>query len=217
MTMMFCGKCGKKLDDNMVFCPDCGENIKKSASVEPIKLDTSLERQGKIIGNVLRIVVAIVVIVLIIIGVKKLFFRDTYEDLVKKYCNAIEEKNAEKIISLIPNECMEAAVQSGEDKEEIVRKLENHLNSMWINAKNKYGDELDFSYDIIKTKKCDEDRIKKLNMEFKDEYDIKGEISECYNLELKIELKGDKGSISKTPDINVIKIDENWYLDPGSI
>lgn len=215
---MFCGKCGKEFDDNTVFCPNCGERLEKSVSVPPVEINSSVERQGKIIGNILRGVVAVAVIVLVIMGVKKIFFPDSYEKLVKEYCKAIEENDGEKLLSLIPDDYIEAALEDGdfENEEELAGEMEDQMKEAWGKAKDTYGDDINFSCEIVESTK-DEDRMKKRNMEMEEEYNLKEEISEYYKLELKIKMEGDKGSGSTTNNIGVMKIDGNWYLDPGSM
>ena len=37
MLFMYCSKCGKLVDDNVKFCPACGENLIKD--VEPVKAE----------------------------------------------------------------------------------------------------------------------------------------------------------------------------------
>lgn len=59
---MFCGKCGEKIEDGLVFCPECGAEIKNNKPKERKGPEFSKKRIG-------LIVVSIAVIIAILVGI----------------------------------------------------------------------------------------------------------------------------------------------------
>lgn len=216
---MFCGKCGSECDEDTVFCPNCGEKVGQELDAPVNAVESSIDQQGKMIGNILRIAIAVVVVVVVVIGVKTIFFSKGYVKVVKKYYKAVENADGKELMSLFPDEYNEYLmdVSDYDDEEEMIEDKDEALEDSWDEAKDSFGEDVAFTYEIQKCKELDEDELKEINEDYKDDFDFEEEVSKGYEVKVRVIMEGEDKKESETQKLNVIKIKGKWYLDPGSI
>ena len=108
--MAFCSNCGKEVDINEAFCPECGTRMEEVADNTYYQPETETVPEAP---NYKKFIIPGVVVVAVIAVVVVLFslFGSSPEKVVKKALNAMQDGNAKKIVSLIPDKAVDATVE----------------------------------------------------------------------------------------------------------
>ena len=72
---MFCGKCGKQIDDDVNICPNCGNSLKpeKIENAETERVETNLKRYD-FFNKVSKKYIIAAIILIIIISIPVIYF-----------------------------------------------------------------------------------------------------------------------------------------------
>lgn len=171
----FCGNCGTKLEDNAAFCPQCGNKTNTEAQASSTAVRTQ-GFQGGATAVMTRkaankkpltigLIAAAVIIVIIIIA--SLGGGGGYKGLIKKYFNAIQDSNVNKMLECMPPEIREEFNDSYAKNE-----LKSYLKMIDLHK-----------YKITDTERLNKDEIKDLERSYRYYGDI--DISEAYRLEIR--------------------------------
>lgn len=91
---MFCGKCGTQIEDNALFCPNCGEKT--------VNTDLSVQKRQKAEAKKFALPIGIVAgVVVIIVLVASLFGGGGYKKTLNNYCKAIENSDADLMYNAV--------------------------------------------------------------------------------------------------------------------
>ena len=198
----FCKQCGNQMADNEVVCASCG------ASQEPIPqniINSAAAEEGKSKsgnGKFIAVIVAIVVIILIVL--KLIFGTAAYEKPLKNFFEGIEDKDGDKIEEAFP--------EFYGDKMTKLYDFDDVADELYDRLEDEFGKNIKISYKIKDKEKIDKDDLEDIEEEIKDDYDEKVKVSKGYELELKLKVKGKKDKDEHTSELEVYKIDGDWYI-----
>ena len=128
---MYCRNCGTHLDDEDVFCPECGNKI-KIIKKEPLINYKNFTQKQK---NIFKALISLAVIILVYMTLDNAFFSE--EAVIKRYVKAYANSNYNTVINL--------------------SKIEKNKFITSSNIKRKYGKE---TFNIIEIKKITSNTVK---------------------------------------------------------
>ncbi len=128
---MYCRNCGTHLDDEDVFCPECGNKI-KIIKKEPLINYKNFTQKQK---NIFKALISLAVIILVYMTLDNAFFSE--EAVIKRYVKAYANSNYNTVINL--------------------SKIEKNKFITSSNIKRKYGKE---TFNIIEIKKITSSTVK---------------------------------------------------------
>jgi hypothetical protein len=195
MAQKFCTTCGAKLV-NEKFCTNCGNAVTADEGENKEAPKKNLIVYGKAL-------VGIIVVVCIIIGAYSIMGRSSNK-LVKEFVKAYTEKDAEKLIELMP----EKFINYIEDEKYNGNRssMISEFKLLYLNDLNNTGADTDaknISYKIN-------------DVGYLEDYDLSyieaktGKISRCVKIKLSL-IDKDSGDKIKTMEIMAIKRGNSWY------
>lgn len=196
--MKFCGKCGTQMENNVKFCPSCGEAQTDMADPVAAVKDTVVKHKQMI----LKVAVVAVAAVLVIVLLAKLF-TPGYKKVANKYLDAIEDMRVDKMLDCWPDFMTEDL-----DKDELKELQEEADDEM---------DGIKISCKITETEKMSDETIEAMENTFDLYYDKSVNIKKGYVVTADMTLKkdGEKETMSFT--FQVIKIGSKWYVYQSSL
>lgn len=202
---MFCRKCGEKIEEGNVFCPNCGERTtgeRIEQQMYNVKKEKDNQRRNRIIGIV---GIAIILVIAVLVIVKRVsLFNGGYEKVIENYVRAIQEEDGELLRSLYPSEVVEYTEGSDstynkEEMTEICKEIRKELAGGIENYQ-------DIEYDIVSAEEIGEAELENLNKQIED-YDFT--IRQAYYINLKMYIP-EKEACDDT--CCVVKIHGKWYM-----
>ena len=137
----------------------------------------------------------------------------SHKSVVKTLFASIEKGDAEKMLSLFPEEVLEAMEENLGDEDEVLEYFEDAMDSLMDEFEDMYGDDIKITYEIEDEDELDEDDIDEI-IDFYEEYlDADLDIEAAYELEVEATIEGEDDDDTDEMTIFVIKIDGKWYLD----
>lgn len=229
----FCGKCGRALEDNAVFCMTCGtqapsvqnnagNNVSNNQSVSnPVEKNAKKANKGLIIGLVcgggaLAALALIVVIILVVV-----FTRPTPEKIATKYVESLfVNQNSTKIVNMMPDEYFEfSSFEEGITKESFEYDLGNYLFEWDMAVYDEYG-EYEVEYTVRGVRDVLYDDYDELVEEYAEELSITG-IKDAKVVAFDVNILYDDYGYQQieTGEFNVvvIKLGNKWYLEPTQV
>lgn len=228
-----CKQCGAQLEDNVLFCDNCGTKQDEEVSGAEAKsspLDGISQKTGmpstKIVG-----IVAVVVVVLIVLLLIKVLFGGGYKGAIKDYYSALQKGNTKKLIKVTyPKDSREDIIDDlwDMDIDDYYDAYDEVYDTFWEGLKDEGKTKL--SYEIKTAEKLDKlddlkSDVKDMNIkdlddfidimdEMYEDYDFDADkIKQCYAVEVKytLEVDGDKAA-KDTSIIFVYKYRGDWYI-----
>ena len=156
----------------------------------------------------------VLVVILLIVGIRFIFFRDTYETPIKNMVKVMEDRDVDAAMELIPENFLDAAEGlTGMTKEEMADMLEEDL----LDAFDQYIGDIEIDYEIGDTRDLSQSELRDIS----DEYmGVLGDIEEGKEVEFSYEMYVDGELEEESSDdetINVVKIDGKWYISPNDL
>ncbi len=231
--MKFCTKCGKKLEENAVGCPNCNSTtdaqptpaeVPASAPLTSVK-EKLLGNKKILIGGIAVVVAAIVVLIIVLVS------GGGYKKAVERYINLIYLKDiTEDDIRLLAPESLweEWADDEGyrsvdamfeewiEDYEEELEEFLEELDDF----------EMDIDYEIKYEEELSERELDELCEALEDRYDMNySDFTEGYTFKLEVsgyvsaEYQGEElyEEIDDKITLTAVKMNGEWYLVNGSM
>lgn len=190
----FCMKCGTEIPEGSEFCPKCGEKVENSNS--------SLGNK-KILPFAIGGGIAIAVLVLVIILVVTLGGNNP-KSVAVKFCNAAYKGNANKVVKLTLPEYYDEL--DSDEKE----RFKEYIKELGETIKDNDGT-VTCKYD--KQEKITGDDLEDLKEELSDDYGA--DISEAYEVTLKMTAKKGDDSMTQNGSLVVVKSGSKYYVYDG--
>ena len=230
---MYCKNCGKFMNDDDPFCPNCGTR-NGAQSVQPAngqyapqpddlgydesapaprkKLNLSKKAMiGIIAGAAAAVVLAIVLILVFSLGGS-----NSPEGVVKKFVKAYQNHNLSDMIdACIPDEVLSYQLKQNDmTKSEYKRALKEAQEELDEEYEDEDDDEMNFTYKIDDSETLDKDDLKSLNDWYRSRYGTsKKYISEAKELTGRIRFDDDEDwEDADEVYLTVVKIDGKWYI-----
>ena len=209
---MFCGKCGAKNADSARFCTKCGAKLNPgevpshNPSVHAGSADQN--EANRRVGMIATAVAAVLVVFLCL----ALFGGRSYKATVNTYVKASTGLKAKPILSLLPDQIIDYAVEveEYENRAELVEEVEEILKDQHDYIEKNLGDDWKVSHKIVNVKNVTGDDFDKLKKAYKIA-DIR--VTAAKTVEVKLTVKAGDTEATNTMYVSVIKIGRSWYLD----
>ena len=230
---MYCKNCGKFMNDDDPFCPNCGA-ANSAQPVQPAngqyasqpddlgydepapaprkKLNLSKKAMiGIIAGAAAAVVLAIVLILVFSLGGS-----NSPEGVIKKYAKAIQTHNISDMMdACVPDEVLSYQLKQNDmTKSAYKRALKEAQEELDEEYEDEDDDEMNFTYKIDDSETLDKDDLKSLNEWYRSRYGTsKKYISEAKELTGRIRFDDDEDwEDAEEVYITVVKIDGKWYI-----
>lgn len=97
---MFCGKCGKEIDNQSSFCPYCGNQI---ITNKPIKLDKTHKSKKRFLPIAIVFLLILIIAIMLVIKISNSKKADysNYENVLSACCEAINKNNKSILNNLV--------------------------------------------------------------------------------------------------------------------
>lgn len=128
---------------------------------------------------------------------------EDYEKPVQTLCEAKQDGDFEQFIELFGP--LKSIMQS------LGAELEDSFNEMVNNYKSTCGDDYKFSYKIADKKDLDEQGLQEAE-ELLSTFGTAAKVTEGYELQVEVTVKGKKDTVKKDLNVSVGKIDNKWYI-----
>ncbi len=203
---MYCGKCGAKNEEGVVFCKECGERIlgeaPRTAAPPPAREKQGHYRKAGILAAAAVIIAAMVAALFLFGGPKP------YEKPLKLFVDGSNSLNASTALqSILPEKALQKMAEENEDFMEAIQEEA---------MKGFDGQNVKMSYKLEGASSAlASDVSDSIRSELENEYDI--EITDQKKLEVKLSVKKDGTEASVPASIIVYEADGKWYLDPMSL
>lgn len=214
---MFCGACGAKNPDGAAFCQSCGAPLREMQAEAVPQGGSAADsiqssQRNKMIGIAAVAVAAIVVVFLAF----NLLGGRGYESTVTKFLDASLDGDAETIISLLPDEMVDQALEElgyhPSDRDEAVEELNAALQSAAGSLKEALGDNLKVSYNVVSAEDLSASKLLELRQSYS-VYDIDVEGAKEVDVEMTVTATALDLSGTYTLTVPVVQVGRSWYLD----
>ena len=214
---MFCGACGAKNPDGAAFCQSCGAPLREMQAEAVPQGGSAADsiqssQRNKMIGIAAVAVAAIVVVFLAF----NLLGGRGYESTVTKFLDASLDGDAETIISLLPDEMVDQALEElgyhPSDRDEAVEELNAALQSAAGSLKEALGDNLKVSYNVVSAEDLSASKLLELRQSYS-VYGIDVDGAKEVDVEMTVTATALDLSGTYTLTVPVVQVGRSWYLD----
>ena len=214
---MFCGACGAKNPDGAAFCQSCGAPLREMQAEAVPQGGSAADsiqssQRNKMIGIAAVAVAAIVVVFLAF----NLLGGRGYESTVTKFLDASLDGDAETIISLLPDEMVDQALEElgyhPSDRDEAVEELNAALQSAAGSLKEALGDNLKVSYNVVSAEDLSASKLLELRQSYS-VYDRDVDGAKEVDVEMTVTATALDLSGTYTLTVPVVQVGRSWYLD----
>lgn len=198
----FCNNCGSAMEDDVVFCPNCGAQDVPAYDEAPAA-KKPLNPMVLILGAIAAVVVLIIVLLLIGSGPKRALNR--YEKVVNG------KGNIEK---LIPEDIFKEAREEDEDfsKKDFLDAMEDSYENSMDAIKDEYGDNAKVNYTLVEAKKMNKDDFEDYAESLDKSWGISEKsIKQAYRMSIRVDIKGKDGKTFYYTSAVAVKVDGKWY------
>ena len=139
-----------------------------------------------------------------------------YESTVTKFLDASLDGDAETIISLLPDEMVDQALEElgyhPSDRDEAVEELNAALQSAAGSLKEALGDNLKVSYNVVSAEDLSASKLLELRQSYS-VYDIDVDGAKEVDVEMTVTATALDLSGTYTLTVPVVQVGRSWYLD----
>lgn len=242
---MFCRNCGTQVSENQKFCPNCGTSLDQTQTGQAAQEQATngyyqqepVQQPKKKSGRAVVIICIIAAVVVIAAAAAAIVWalrgsgpsdlkssgetetkESLYTDPVDKLMEGMVKQDGNIMLEAFSDgTIMVLERQSGYEKDEIADMLEEMFtNSLGMSVKT---GSYQIDYEINEEEVLSEEDLKGIQDQF-DSEEIDEKIEEGKSLELTLivgmEALTDE-TFEDTIELNVIKVDGKWYIDPTSM
>ena len=137
-----------------------------------------------------------------------------YEKAIDNYFDVFFSGELEKIKSLAPEAYWEYMEDEYDlDIDDYIEDMEDEMEEFLEEMEDEFGKKAKVTYKITDADRLDEDDLKDLKKTMKDDYDIsKKSVTDAYEIELEVTIKGEDDEDDTEMEVIVVKIDGKWYM-----
>ena len=231
---MYCKNCGKFMNDDDPFCPNCGaandavtaqpandqyapadDSGFEPAQAPQKKLNLNLSKKAKI--GIIAGAAAAVVLAVVLILVFSLGGSNSPEGVIKSFVKAGQNRDAQGMMdALYPDEVLSAVLKDyGMTKSEYKRKIKEAQEEIDEQMEDLDEDDLPEKYTVkvVDSEALDKDDLKELNEWYKNQFGTsKKYISEARELTVCAKSEDEDWDDADESEITVVKINGKWYI-----
>ena len=235
--MSFCPHCGAPIPEGNKFCSKCGSPVPSQSPQTTGYPDNSSYRPaadpyykpgrkqgGKLLLILLAVIAVLAALIILLIfkigpfadssgsGISGAKASKAYEQPVADLFSAMEQKDAEMILDLFPEEISDLFTEIYGSRDAAAQALEESA----FGTLNTY-DDIRISYEITDVYHISEDDLEDLRETYLDETGISIDITDAYSLGVDASPTADGTSEDDFAELTVIECGGKWYLDIISI
>lgn len=224
---MYCGNCGANLSEGSVFCPACGSKVTGEGPEFSFGSKAPEKKTGGNYRMIGIVVVAVLAVFVAVIGVLVfgIFGGRSEEKVVKSYVEGSFKPDAELILSLMPKQVRDKAVEELEKEEylwgeeEVADYLNEQLQSYIDQVDAQLGDGWNYSYEIVEEEDYDQSRLRNLKVQYREMgvEEFTADAAKEIKVEIAVESADKETSVTRNLYVTVVKIGRSWYLDASSL
>lgn len=223
----FCNNCGSEMEDDVVFCPNCGAQDAPAYQEAPAAYneeqtygetyeEAAPEQEAPAKNNnLIKLIIAggaaVVVIILAI-----LIFGSSPQKAINNYQAALNG-NAGKFVALAPNEFWKWAKEEGEVTKADAKK---EFKDQWEDEKealeDEFGKNAKVKIKVTDKKKMSKKDLKEIGDMLEESYEIDDKkVKAGWEMEVEMTIKGSEDDDETEMTLNVVKIGGQWYVLEG--
>ncbi len=207
----YCGSCGAEVEEDAKVCGNCGVPLDggPAPKVElkvPTKVDSAAIKKIAIIAAAVLVVVVIGVVALKIIRANT-----GYRAMLNRTFKAIQKADAESFM----NELSLYIEDSYGSSSQLEKTLDNEINSYLDMVEDEVGPEPKFTYEIKKTTKLSDRKLKNLRDSLEDsDKDYEGDsLKKAMKIDLNVKIKGPDDDYSDSVEnMLIVKEGGEWKI-----
>jgi len=234
----FCKNCGAELADTAAFCKECGSSVANNITVEASQTKTpyasesgtgsytyeipAVEENSNFVDKINNkdrktfLILACVGLALVLCVVFVVVFSgggSSAEEAFDKYIKVVYNGDVDLIEELAPEAYWEHAKDEYDIKVKDVNEYyEDEFEKDMDKWEDKFGDNIDVSYEIIGTDTVSESKLDKIKSSLKSSGISKKDIEDAVELEVEITIKGDDDEDSAELECYAVQISGEWYI-----
>lgn len=160
-----------------------------------------------------KLIKALIPVALIILVCSLAFGGRSCEGTVKEYIKASVEGNAKKVVSLMPDEYVDAEIRLGiyPSKSAIIDDIQNTMDETIKLYDDIFGSRWKFDYSIDSTYTYSEDELERY-LYYNDYANIASKVRSAARVSYTVTIYGNGESGALEGDILLFKIGRRWYL-----
>ena len=232
--MKFCNNCGQQMEDESVFCPNCGATNEAAPAAPAAKAagnDIMAKAKGfgeKVVNfcknfvnaamkdkKLLIVPAAAILGVIAVIVVLSLVFSHPYKGAIKDAIAIDFGTATEKQYKASKPKAYWNYLEDERDMEfdDAWENYEDNNENLVEYLEEEYGDDYKVTFKIKDADKLSDKKLKEVKDYAKDYWDVsKKDVKKAYKVKLEISIKGDEDKDSDTIKCVVAKIDGKWYV-----
>ena len=203
-----CKNCNAVVDDDSRFCIQCGSNefIVSEAPQQdyaPVPKKKSNKKLFALIGGAIAVVL-VAVLLFVFLGGK------SYENAINVMLEARYEGNFDNIDELIPEFVLE---KKGIEIDDLRERIEEDWQENKYYIYKSYGEDFEVTMEVLMEKEVPEKNLKKAAKFLNEWYGVEeDDVSKAYEVICLLTIEGEKAVDAASIEMEVIKIDGDWYL-----
>lgn len=222
---MFCGKCGTEVQNNAMFCPNCGEKV----STASIPTDTerksgtgvfSKSKNGK---KVLISIQTLTVVTVLIITITSLVGGKGYTKTLDRFYKSIENEDVALMRSTLADYWIDYQLADYDSVTYLIDDVEEIIEDQLDDFD--CGDSVKIHYTIKNAKRATKEDLIELKDNIYDWYayymydedEFNKSIKDAYVLSISIQVTGNEDSNVLTSKILIIKENGKWKIAVGGL
>lgn len=214
-----CMNCGNQMDDNTMFCTNCGAEVptpvaapapQKAPKVDVGEVVKKVKKNPKmliIIGAAAVVVLAVIIALLW----NPLF--NPWKKGMDNYVDLVVHGKANVVTKAAPKEVWEYVDdKAGISKDDVAKDKKDYAKDASEDMKETYGDNVKFTYKVIKSKKMTKEMVEAYGEALDNAYEIdKDSVKAGYVVQYEYEINGKESFDWGEGWAYFVKIDNGWY------
>lgn len=231
----FCNNCGSIMEDDAVFCTNCGAREEAAPAAEPVAAEAPVfeespaaapaKKDFKALFASLKerpdfktlVIASAALVVAIVLAIVFLCSGGSYKTAVKNY-QAVMNGNVGKITSLAPSGYWKY-LEEEEDltKADVKENFKEYYEEFEEMLEDQYGKNAKITIKITDADDLSKKKLEALAENIEDNYDIdEKKVTAGYELECEMTIKGEEDDDETEQTLYAVKIGGSWYLVSSS-
>lgn len=222
-----CMNCGAQLEENIMFCTNCGAEVAaaapapEAAPVAPVEQKKKGLNVGELVEKakkdpkilIIAGVAAVAVLAIIVALLWNPIF-NPWKSGLDNYVNLAIEGKASAVTKAAPKEVWEYIDdEAGISKEDFSKDKKDYAKDASEDAKETFGDNVKFSYKVVKSKKMTKKMVEAYGDGLENTYDIDADsVKAGYVVEYEYEISGKTSFTWGEGKAYIVKIAGGWYM-----
>lgn len=211
----YCNNCGAEMEDDVVFCPNCGAQDQPAYNETPMDAAPEEGKANPLSNMKTLIIGAVAAVAVIILAI--VIFGSSPNKAVKNY-QAYLNGNAGKMGSMAPSDYWKYVKEEGEVTKATAKKeYKDMYKDMKEELEDTYGKNVKYTIKVTDKDKMSNKDLKAIGDALEEEYEIDDKkVKAGWEMEVEMTIKGKDDDDEIETTLNVVKIGGQWYVLNGT-